>query len=79
MSRGVLIDVGANVGMFTLLVADKIDHAILFEPNPIAATRAEKILPSTGYVYEVQDWRSLIRMAKSYSRIVRNRLYESDY
>lgn len=38
---GVLIDVGANVGLFTLSLADKVDRAILFEPNATAAQRAK--------------------------------------
>ena len=39
--KGVLFDVGANVGLFTLSMADKIDRAFLFEPNSMAAKRAE--------------------------------------
>jgi len=33
LSGGTLIDVGANVGSVTLLLADKIQNAILFEPK----------------------------------------------
>lgn len=40
--RGILIDVGASVGLVTLLLADKVQHALLFEPNPIAAQRARE-------------------------------------
>jgi FkbM family methyltransferase len=42
INNGTLIDVGANVGSFTLLLADRIQHAILFEPNPLAAERARQ-------------------------------------
>jgi hypothetical protein len=34
LDGGILIDVGANVGSVSLLVADKISGAILFEPDP---------------------------------------------
>lgn len=44
LSGGMLIDVGANVGSVSLLLADKIQDAILFEPNPIAAARARENL-----------------------------------
>jgi len=39
---GTLIDVGADVGSVTLLLSDKIDHAMLFEPNLLAAARARE-------------------------------------
>ncbi|HEY1265364.1 MAG TPA: FkbM family methyltransferase [Terriglobales bacterium] len=39
---GTLLDIGANVGLFTLLLADRVEHAILFEPNPLAAARARE-------------------------------------
>jgi len=55
MNGGVFIDIGANVGMFTLLVADRIGHAILFEPNPIAAARARENLAINGLCHEVQE------------------------
>ena len=42
--EGTLIDVGANLGLVTLLVADRVQHALLFEPNPIAAPRARENL-----------------------------------
>jgi len=42
LNGGVVVDVGANVGSISLLVADKIDRAILFEPNPVAAARARE-------------------------------------
>ncbi len=40
LEGGTFLDIGANIGLVSLLVADKIQHAILFEPNPIAAERA---------------------------------------
>lgn len=36
------MDIGANVGLFSLLLAHKVEEAILFEPNPLAAERANK-------------------------------------
>ena len=44
LSGGTLIDVGANVGSVALLLADKVQSAILFEPNPLAASRARENL-----------------------------------
>ncbi len=44
VSGGTLIDVGANVGSVSLLLADTIESAILFEPNPVAAARARENL-----------------------------------
>jgi len=38
------VDVGANIGLVSLLVADTIQHAILFEPNPILVERAKENL-----------------------------------
>lgn len=40
LDGGTLLDVGANVGLVSLLLADKVRHAIMFEPNPMAAERA---------------------------------------
>jgi predicted RNA methylase len=40
--RRTFVDVGANVGLVSLLVADKVEHAILFEPNP-QRQRAKRI------------------------------------
>jgi FkbM family methyltransferase len=51
--RGTLLDVGAHVGLFSLLVADKVDHAILFEPNPIAAGRARENVGINRLSFEV--------------------------
>lgn len=42
LSNGLMIDVGANVGLLTLLLADIMDQVILFEPNPLAAQRAKE-------------------------------------
>lgn len=44
LNGGTLLDVGANIGLVTLLLADRVDHAILFEPNPTAAARARENL-----------------------------------
>ena len=50
---GVLIDVGANVGLFALSMADKIDRAFLFEPNILAAQRAQANMVRNHLDYEV--------------------------
>jgi FkbM family methyltransferase len=42
LSGGTLVDIGANVGSVSLLLADKVEDAILFEPNPLAAARARE-------------------------------------
>jgi FkbM family methyltransferase len=42
MEGGTLVDVGANVGIVSILLADKLDHAWLFEPNAAAAERASE-------------------------------------
>jgi FkbM family methyltransferase len=55
MGEGTLIDVGANVGLVTLLLADKVQHALLFEPNPIAAARARENLELNGLRFEVHE------------------------
>jgi FkbM family methyltransferase len=55
LNGGVLIDIGANVGSFSLLVADKIDQAILFEPNPIAAARARENVAINNLSFEVHE------------------------
>ena len=52
---GVLIDVGANIGAFSILLADKIDGAILFEPNPVAAARARENLAINRLSFEVHE------------------------
>ena len=52
---GTLIDVGANVGSVTLLLADTIEHAILFEPNPVAAARARENLARNKLDFKVYE------------------------
>jgi len=53
IDKGTLLDIGANVGLVTLLLADKIQHAILFEPNPIAAARARENMALNQFGFEV--------------------------
>ena len=55
IGEGTLIDVGANVGLVTLLLADKVKHALLFEPNPVAAQRARENLALNGLKFEVHE------------------------
>ena len=55
IGQGTLIDVGANVGLVTLLLAEKIQHALLFEPNPLAAARARANLELNGLRFEVHE------------------------
>jgi FkbM family methyltransferase len=55
LDGGILIDVGANVGSVSLLVADKISCAILFEPNPVAAARARENMAINGLPFEVHE------------------------
>lgn len=55
MEKGTLLDIGANVGLVSLLLADKIDHAILFEPNPAAAARARENLVLNHLGFEVHE------------------------
>jgi FkbM family methyltransferase len=55
IAKGILLDIGANVGLISLLLADKIQHAILFEPNPIAAARARENLALNQLSFEVQE------------------------
>jgi FkbM family methyltransferase len=55
INGGVFIDVGANVGSVSLLLADKIDAAILFEPNPIAAARARENIALNRLSFEVHE------------------------
>lgn len=56
VSGGTLIDVGANVGSVTLLLADTIEDAILFEPNPAAAARARENLARNGLGFKVYEF-----------------------
>lgn len=55
VEKGTLLDIGANVGLVTLLLADKLQHAILFEPNPIAAARARENLALNHLGFEVHE------------------------
>ncbi len=55
IERGTFLDIGANVGLISLLLADKIQHAILFEPNPAAAARARENLALNHLGFEVQE------------------------
>ncbi len=55
LNGGLLVDVGANVGSVSLLVADKIDRAILFEPNPVAAARARENVGINQLPFEVHE------------------------
>lgn len=53
LNGGTFVDVGANIGLVSLLVADKIEHALLFEPNPAAAERARANLRLNNLRFEV--------------------------
>jgi FkbM family methyltransferase len=53
LDGGTFLDIGANVGLVSLLLADKIEHAILFEPNPSAAERAEENIHLNNLKFEV--------------------------
>jgi FkbM family methyltransferase len=55
VEKGILLDIGANVGLVSLLLADKIQHAILFEPNPVAAARARENLVLNHLGFEVHE------------------------
>ena len=55
LSGGTLVDVGANVGSVTLLLADKIENAILFEPNAVAAARARENLSRNHLDFKVYE------------------------
>ena len=55
ISGGTLIDVGANVGLVSMLLADKIQHALLFEPNPVAAKRARESIALNRLAYQVHE------------------------
>lgn len=55
LNKGTLIDVGASVGLFSLLVADKIKHSLMFEPNPIAAARARENITLNELKFEVYE------------------------
>jgi len=55
IENGSFLDIGANVGLISLLLADKIQHAILFEPNPVAAARARENLALNHLSFEVHE------------------------
>ena len=55
VSGGTLIDVGANVGSVSLLLADRMEDAILFEPNPVAAARARDNLARNQLGFKVYE------------------------
>ncbi len=55
VAGGTLLDIGANVGSVTLLLADRMDHALLFEPNPRAAERARVNLRLNHLPFEVHE------------------------
>lgn len=42
------VDVGANVGLYTVLLCRTFRHGILFEPNPVAAAMARRNLALNG-------------------------------
>ena len=52
---GTLIDVGANVGSVSVLLADRFEHGILSEPNPVAAARARENLAINRLSFEVHE------------------------
>ena len=55
LRNGGLLDIGANVGSFTIQLADHLQHAILFEPNPLAAARARENLAINGLTFPVYE------------------------
>ncbi len=55
IEKGTFVDIGANVGLISLLLADQIQHAILFEPNPVAAVRARENLALNHLGFEVHE------------------------
>ena len=56
VSGGALIDVGANVGSVSLLLADRIQDAVLFEPNPVAAARARDNIARNGLDFKIYEF-----------------------
>jgi FkbM family methyltransferase len=56
LSGGTVIDVGANVGSVSLLLADTIEDAILFEPNPVAAARARENVARNQLGFKVYEF-----------------------
>jgi len=55
INGGMLLDVGANVGSVSILLADKVQHAILFEPNPVAAQRARENMALNRLPFQVHE------------------------
>ena len=53
--RGTLVDVGANVGLVSLLLSDEFDYALLFEPNPLAAARARENIQLNNLPFQVHE------------------------
>jgi FkbM family methyltransferase len=53
LDGGTFVDIGANIGLVSLLVADKVQHAILFEPNPTAVERARENIRINHLQFEV--------------------------
>jgi FkbM family methyltransferase len=53
LQGGTFLDVGANIGLVSLLVADKVQQAILFEPNPAAVERARENLRLNNLNFEI--------------------------
>lgn len=53
LDGGTFLDIGANVGLVSLLVADKVEHAILFEPSPTPAQRAKNNISINDLKFEV--------------------------
>ena len=49
------MDAGANVGLVSMLLADKFQHALLFEPNRVAARRAKENIALNRLSYEVHE------------------------
>ncbi|HUK23647.1 MAG TPA: FkbM family methyltransferase [Terriglobales bacterium] len=52
---GVLVDIGANVGSVSILLGDRVQHGLLFEPNPVAAARARENLALNQLAFEVHE------------------------
>lgn len=52
---GTFLDVGANVGLVSMLLADCVSHALLFEPNPVAAARARENIRLNQLEFEVHE------------------------
>lgn len=52
---GTFLDIGANVGLVSMLLADCVSHASLFEPNPVAAARARENIRLNRLPFEVHE------------------------